>query len=298
MIDELKQIAIFAKTVEHGSFRAAGQALRLSPSVVSHHVAQLEKQLGTPLLYRSTRKLSLTSDGKKLLTAANAMLEAAELGFKNISREGNNLSGSLRLTVPALMTHTDLLRRIAFFSNSHSEVKVSIDSSDHRQDIIAEGFDVAIVPGPLKNSSLLTEKLYHIRRKLVTSPAYAKSQKKPESPADLTTWRWLEQCPVIHQRTEFSSARQKVSISKRRVQISVNSSHALLELVIAGGGLAVLPGFIVEPHLHEGHLQVVLEDWEIEPIELYACWAPNATSNGTAERFIQFLSDNIAVTDM
>ena len=87
MIDELRQIAIFAKTIEHGSFRATAQALRLSPSVVSHHVAQLEQRLGTALLYRTTRKLSLTPDGERLLHAAQAMIEAAEAGIQDITNK-------------------------------------------------------------------------------------------------------------------------------------------------------------------------------------------------------------------
>jgi len=74
MLDELRQIAIFAKTVDHGSFRAAAKALQLSPSVVSHHVGQLEESLGTALLYRSTRKLSLTPDGERLLESAHDMI--------------------------------------------------------------------------------------------------------------------------------------------------------------------------------------------------------------------------------
>ena len=81
MLDHLRQIAIFAKTVELGSFRNAAEALHLSPSVVSHHISKLEEELGVALLYRSTRKLSLTSDGKKLLVSAQSMIDSAETFF-------------------------------------------------------------------------------------------------------------------------------------------------------------------------------------------------------------------------
>lgn len=291
MIDELRQIAIFAKTVEHGSFRAAGQALRLSPSVISHHVGQLEQHLGTPLLYRSTRKLSLTSDGRKLLVAANVMLEAAESGLRTISREGEKLSGSLRVTLPALLTYSGLLSNIAEFSNSHTEVQVSVDSSDDYHDIIADGYDVAITHGPVKNSSLNVEKLFQLDRLLVLSPEYAQKQLPPVSPADLVDWHWLEVNPVNHNRIQFQNGRKRVSVSKRRTQISVNNTNALLQLVVSGAGLAVLPRFLVEPHLKTGRLQCVLEEWEIESLEIFAVWPVNATTNGTVKSFVKYLCE-------
>ena len=78
MIDRLRQMAIFAKTINHGSFRGAARELKLSPSVVSHHISQLEEHLGVALIYRSTRKLTLTKEGQRLLTATRNMLEAVE----------------------------------------------------------------------------------------------------------------------------------------------------------------------------------------------------------------------------
>ncbi|MGI9502636.1 MAG: LysR family transcriptional regulator, partial [Geminicoccaceae bacterium] len=78
MIDRLRQMAIFAKTIDHGSFRGAARELRLSPSVVSHHISQLEEHLGVALIYRSTRKLTLTREGERLLAATRKMLEAVE----------------------------------------------------------------------------------------------------------------------------------------------------------------------------------------------------------------------------
>ena len=84
MLDELRQIAIFAKTVDHGSFRGAAQALRLSPSVVSHHIAQLEEKLGVALIYRSTRRLALTREGEQFLKSAHAMVKAVETGLSGL----------------------------------------------------------------------------------------------------------------------------------------------------------------------------------------------------------------------
>ena len=84
MLDQLRQVAIFAKTIDHGSFRGAARELKLSPSVVSHHISQLEEHLGVALLYRSTRKLALTREGEQLLASTHPMLEVVEGAFSEI----------------------------------------------------------------------------------------------------------------------------------------------------------------------------------------------------------------------
>jgi len=165
MLDELRQIAIFAKTVDHGSFRAAAQALRLSPSVVSHHVGQLEKNLGTALLYRSTRKLSLTPDGERLLEAAHNMINAAETGLQLISQQSNEHSGVLRVTVPALFTQSFLTEQLAEFTLEYPKVHLTLDFSEFRRDLIADGFDLAIRAGDMKDSSLKSQLLFSAGQK-------------------------------------------------------------------------------------------------------------------------------------
>jgi DNA-binding transcriptional LysR family regulator len=118
MLDQLRPLAVFAKTVETGSFRAAASALELSPSVVSHHIAQLETRLGVALLYRSTRRLALTRVGERLFQSARVMLEAAETGLDSVSRQSRQPVGELRITAPAVLppaswsTTSPRLRRI------------------------------------------------------------------------------------------------------------------------------------------------------------------------------------------
>src|SRR5436190_9084038 len=110
MIEALKSLAVFAKTVECGSFRAAARHLDLSPSVVSYHVSSLERRLALPLLYRSTRHLALTPDGEQLYTHARAMLEVAERGLDAAAGHASRPRGKLRITAPALLAETRFCR--------------------------------------------------------------------------------------------------------------------------------------------------------------------------------------------
>src|SRR5580700_8826000 len=169
MIDELRALAIFAKVVEAGSFRSAANTLKLSPSVVSHHVAQLEERLGVALLYRSTRQLSLTFEGEKLFASAKSMISAAENGLNSIKHQTSEPSGKLNLTVPAFLTRSALVRDIAAFAKAFPKIALSISFTDVQQDVIREGIDLAIRVGELKDSALKSKRLYDMKRKLVVS---------------------------------------------------------------------------------------------------------------------------------
>jgi len=292
MMDQLRQIAIFAKTVDHGSFRAAAKALRLSPSVVSHHVTQLEQKLGTALMYRSTRKLSLTPDGERLLAAARIMIDAAETGLRDVSNQTEQPSGFIRVTVPAALSQSKLLDRIASFVTGFPNVRLSLDFSDDRRELISDGFDIAIRMGALADSSLMARKLFDVRRRLVAATAYCESRPKPKTPKDLSDWDWIELAPVGHKKHEFRNGTKRVVMSKFESRISVNDAHALYRLTCQEAGLAIIPDFLTESDITAGTLQSVLPKWAVAPVGVYAVWPANAPRDGLVKNFVEFLADD------
>jgi len=147
MLDRLRAMAVFAKTVETGSFRGAARALGLSPSVVSHHVTQLEASLDVALLYRTTRRLTLTDDGKKLFAAAREMVAAAERGLGEMPVEGLDPSGHLSIAIPAALIAETLYEDLAAFAQAFPRIALTLHSSDAQVDIIREGIDVALRAG-------------------------------------------------------------------------------------------------------------------------------------------------------
>ena len=290
MLDQLRQIAIFAKTVDHGSFRAAAKALRLSPSVVSHHVTQLEQTLGTALIYRSTRKLALTPDGEKLLSAAHAMMTAAEDGLQAVSSETQSPSGLLRITLPAVLAQSGLVDRMAAYSVAFPNVRLSLDFADVRRELIGDGFDIAIRMGWLEDSALMARKLFDVQRRLVASAGYCEARPEPASPADLTEWDWLELAPVWHKKPEFRNGSQRVVIARPDSRISVNDAQALHRLTRHGAGLAIIPDFLIEEDVKTGKLNVVLPDWTVAPVGTYAVWPSNAPREGLVKHFVDYLA--------
>ncbi len=291
MLDHLRQIAIFAKAVDHGSFRAAARALDISPSVVSHHISQLEERLGVALLYRSTRKLAVTDDGKRLLEEAHVMLAAAEAGLNAIANRGSALSGVLNVTVPAVLAQSAFIDRIAAFAEAHPRVDLTLDFSDLRRDVIGGGVDVAIRMGWLKDSALKARKLGEVSRLLVGGAAYVAAQPTPEGPEDLRDWRWLEFAPVRKKPAFLTLGEKRVQV-RTSANISVNDAHAMHRLSRVGAGLSILPKFLVAEDLASGAMIHVLPDWRAASVGVYAVWPPNAPKAGLTAAFVAAVSED------
>lgn len=294
MLDQLRPMAVFATTVETGSFRAAAKALKLSPSVVSHHVGQLEGRLGVALLYRSTRSLSLTPDGEKLFGAARAMLEAAEAGLDAISGQSSQPVGELRLTAPAVLSAGILVDDIAAFSERFPKIQLSLNFTDLRRNLIGDGIDVAIRMGWLEDSALKSKKLFEIRRKLCVAPSYIAKRAPPRRPADLADWDWLQLKSVRPEMTLTSKrgASHRIAFVPKLI---VDDAIALYRLSRAGLGLAMTPEFLAADDIAQGRMVELLPAWHLEPLRIYAVWPPNAPRDSLTARFVAFLEERARI---
>ncbi len=288
MIDELRALAIFAKTVETGSFRAAAKELKLSPSVISHHVSQLEERLGVTLLYRSTRHLSLTQEGENLFTAAKAMMVAAESGLNTITHQSSEPLGKLNITVPAVLTRSSLVKNIAAFAQTYPKITLSISFTDVQQDLIREGIDLAIRIGDLKDSTLKAKRLFDMKRKLIVAPNYLANRKPAHKPQDLIDWDWIG----LKMRPNYKKLINKTGKTFQinfQPKIIVDSVDAVCQLAVTGLGLATPPAFLVEEDIRHGRLVDPLPAWGIDSLAVYAVWPPNACKESLTFRLIEFL---------
>lgn len=292
MIDRLRQMAIFAKTIDHGSFRGAARELHLSPSVVSHHVSQLEEHLGVALIYRSTRKLALTREGEKLLTTTRNMLEAVEGELEELSASVGAPSGELRITVPSVLTQSDLTEKLAAFSLKYPQIRLILDFSDTRRDLIDDGFDIAIRMGPNAKNSATSRKLFQVDRRLVASSDYLADRPMVKNPKSLGDWTWLALTPVQNAPIVFHGKGGRKSSIKPPAHIFANDAQALYRLARAGAGLAIVPDFLAAGDVAAGSMRFVLPDWTIKPIEVFAEWPANAPKHGLVHLALGALNAN------
>lgn len=290
MIDQLRQMAIFSKTIDHGSFRGAAKELNLSPSVVSHHISQLEEHLGVALIYRSTRKLSLTRDGERLLEATRKMLSAVEGELQNLSESADIPSGELRMTVPSVLAQSDIPERIARFCDTYPRIKLQIDFSDTRRELIEDGYDFAIRMGPKSGVSATTRTLFKVKRTLVASVVYMSTRQTPANPTELVNLDWISLAPVQNVPLTFKRPDEKPVTINTNSQISTNDATALYHLAKAGAGLAVVPEYLIEDDVRNGNVVQILPDWQLPSIDVFAVWPANAPKHGLIHRALNMLS--------
>ncbi|KLN59593.1 transcriptional regulator [Kiloniella spongiae] len=288
MIDELRAMAVFAKTVEVGSFRAASRELALSPSVVSHHVSQLEDKLGVALLYRSTRRLSLTDDGEKLFGYAKEMLALAENGFDAIAQRASEPMGKLNITLPAGFIHGPIVDDLASFAQIFPKINLSVSFSDHQQDIIRDGIDLAIRVGTIEDSTLKSKKLTDLRRKLVVSPDYYKKHPEPRKIQDLQGWDFIGLTMRPNNKLLTNESGKSVRLTYEP-QIVLDSIHAVIQLARAGAGVITPPDFLVADDIEQGRMLELFPEWTVESLPVYVIWPPNAPREGLTHRFIDYL---------
>lgn len=298
MIDRLRQMAIFAKTIDHGSFRGAARELRLSPSVISHHISQLEEHLGVALIYRSTRKLALTQEGERLLAATHKMLEAVEGELSDLSGSADEPSGELRLTVPSVLSQSNVMDRIAAFGAAYPRIRLSLDFSDIRRDLIEDGYDFAIRLGSNSKNSATARKLFDVKRILVASSDYSASQLVPRDPNDLENWAWLALTPAQKGVLNFRKRGDQNMTIKPNARISTNDAQALYRLARAGSGLAIVPEFLTTEDITKGIVKHVLPEWEVPSIHAYAVWPANAPKHGLIHLALNALSKHPPAEDM
>lgn len=280
MIDRLRQMAIFAKTIDHGSFRGAARELNLSPSVVSHHISQLEEHLGVALLYRSTRKLTLTGEGQRLLTATRNMLDAVEDELQDLSATAGEPSGALRITLPSVLSSSPITDKIAAISLAYPRITLTVDFSDTRRSLIDDRFDLAIRMGPESRNSVTSRTLFEVRRVLVASKEYLAKRTIGNGPSTLTDWEWLALAPVQNIPLSFRHQSGETMKIKPTPHMFTNDAQALHRLAKAGAGLAIVPEFLVAPDIESGVMDYVLPNWELRPISVYAEWPANAPKHG------------------
>ncbi|HAT86429.1 LysR family transcriptional regulator [Cohaesibacter gelatinilyticus] len=292
MIDELRALAIFAETVRQGSFRGAARKLDLAPSSVSYNIAELEKRLGTALLYRSTRKLSLTADGEALLQYALRMIAEAEKGLSNLQQSDGALKGALCVTATSVLMHAPINCILGEFAKVHSGLTLSVNYSDHRSDLLSDGVDVAFRAGKMEDSSLKSRKIGEIKRKLVCSPDYLAGREPPKSLDDLKDWAWIQLEMMPPKRPFLAMDGKRIEVSYDPV-LTVNSVQAMTQFCLQGLGLSTPPDFLADEALVRGDLIELLPDYQTEPMPLYMVWPDVGVNLRATRALIDFVVERL-----
>jgi DNA-binding transcriptional LysR family regulator len=265
---KLDGIAVFVAVAEAGSISAAARRLRLSKSVVSERLAELERSLGARLLQRTTRKLSLTEDGAAFRERAARILHEVEAAAADLAERRGTLAGPLRLSAPVTFGRLHLGPALYPFLAAHPRIALTLELDDRRVDAAADGFDAVVRHGVLGDSRLVAWALAPSRRVLVGAPAYLERRGMPASLAELEAHDGLFYANRGVADWRFRQEGGAVQV-RAGVRLSVNNGDMLCDAAEAGLGLALLPLFVVGPALRQGRLVRIAVGAEPEPEQIY-----------------------------
>lgn len=267
---KLDGIAAFVATADAGSISEASRRLGLAKSVVGERLAELERGLGTTLIQRSTRRLSLTNSGQTLLPRAQRILrEVAEASAELAARTGR-LAGPLRLSAPVSFGVLHLGPALARFLVDHPEIEVSLELDDSFVDAAAGGFDAVLRHGAVGDNRLIARRLATSRRLLVASRAYLDRCGCPATPAELERHKG-----VLYANREGDwrfVAPEGWSVIRPRACLRVNNGLVMRDAAVAGLGIALLPTFFVHEALRAGTLVEIDIGVEAEGAELFLAY--------------------------
>ncbi|MBM1220288.1 LysR family transcriptional regulator [Ponticoccus sp. SC2-23] len=293
MIDQLRTMAIFQAVAETGSFRGAAGRLGLSPSVISHHVSSLEADLGLPLLYRSTRRISLTDAGRELLEASQKMSAAATEGLIAIQKRRNQPEGTLTITTNTASGHWPYSQFYASFSKAYPKVRLSMHISDTAVPLEGSEFDVAIRGriDDLDDSSYRARKLTEIEICLFAHPDYVRSRPPLRTIDDLGDWDLIRS-----NRGSWMTGATQIDGTAPKTEprtLMICDNYAMARAFVDEGlGFMAETRPLVERDFREGRLVELLPHLKFRPITVHAVYPANAPKDGLARLFVDHLTKN------
>lgn len=291
-MDIATQMIMFAAVVENGGFSAAARDLGVTPSAVSRQIGQLEDRLGTRLLNRSTRRISLTEVGRAFYTRCSEVSQNVQEAESLVLNMVDHPQGTLKVAATVAFAKAQLLPLLPRFLDVNPDLKVLLDATDRPIDLVEEQVDVAIrFTEQIDDASVVSRKLATNRRVYVAAPDYVAKHGAPATPDDLAGHNCLRISTVEAWNTwTFESGADSWRLPIKG-NFEANSADAIYYAVLAGVGVARLSTYLVNDALAEGRLIRVLPDYADESSDILAIYSNRRNLSPNVRAFIDFFAE-------
>jgi len=294
-MDRLAAMEAFVLVVDTGSFSAAARRLKVGQPAVSKLVAQLEERLGVKLLVRTTRGPTATEAGLNYYERARRSIEEADEAESAARGAGSDLTGRLRICGAVTFARIHLLPRLPEFLARHPELEMEVVLDDRNIDLVQEGIDVALRMGQLSDSSLTARRIVSGRHVVVGTPAYFERTGRPTAPGDLAA----HQAVIYDQEAggqdwTFRRGDAEIAVTLKG-RLRVSAAEGVRAAVLAHAGIAVASEWMFSPEIADRTVQIVLQDWELPRIDLWAVFPAGRTATTKARTFTQFVQEVMRV---
>ncbi|MBV7538518.1 LysR family transcriptional regulator [Duganella sp. sic0402] len=299
-MDRFAELKAFCLVASKGGFSAAARQLGVATSSVTRLVDALEQRIGAPLLNRSTRSITLTDSGRSYFEHATHILAALDEADDAAAGRDAEPAGVLRVAAPVALAVRHIAPLLPELHRRHPRLELDLRLNDALTNMVDEAIDVAIrIGNPERHPGLIARKLAGHQRHIVASPDYLAQHGAPPTPDALARHNCLlfsygDKRAVWHLRNGEQAAEIEVSGS-----LQVNNGEILRQAALDGLGLALLPGWLVQPDLDAGRLLPVLADYQANPGEMevgiYAVYPANRRGASKIRVFTDLLAESLSV---
>ncbi|VAW54670.1 Transcriptional regulator, LysR family [hydrothermal vent metagenome] len=290
----LDGVAVFVGVINAGSFTAAAQALGHSTSYVSKEITRLEKRLGSRLLNRTTRTISLTDAGRAYFERCNQIIIDAENAERSINQLQDTPRGLLRVNAPLSIGSIYLLDYFPEFMSLFPEINLEIEFNDRMIDVVAEAYDVVIRAGEIKNSNLIARKLFMSKSVVVASPAYLEKNGYPKETYELEQHSCLAYSLIPNPTAWHFIKNGKHTTVNFKPRVLTNNAELEIALMVKGVGIGRVPLFCCEKEIARSELEIILSDYEQPEIGVYAVFPHRQYLTAKVRVFVDFLVDKFS----
>jgi DNA-binding transcriptional LysR family regulator len=289
-MDLIGSLRVFARIAELGSFSAVARELQASHSAVTRQVGNLEAHLGARLFQRTTRGLTLTEDGRELLTYARQMLELAESMESGLGRQRESPQGLVRMGI--LGAGEYFVPRIPKLFERYPGLSLELVIHDHPPDMIEERLDLAIHRGPIANTSMVARALRIVHFITVAAPSYLERRGEPQVPADLEKHDCILHSEIDRAGWQFNGpdGPYRIRVPSR---LAANNFAAIYLAALNGQGIAVLPDFRVFDDIRSGRLRRLLAGHEAPGDQVYIVYPSRRHLASRTRAVIDFLLEQV-----
>jgi DNA-binding transcriptional LysR family regulator len=290
----LERVRTFVRVAERGSLSAVSRELEIGQSTVTRHLRELEQALGVPLLSRTTRRVTLTEEGRRYYARSVQILRLVEQASDEARGTRGTPAGTIRVSCTAALGVLHVSRLIFDFQDRYPDIGVDLSLTDERIDLVREGVDVAIRLGPLTDSSMKLRSLGHSQRLLVAAPSYLAARGTPALPQDLAGHEGIRMSNVAGSDTltllSPGGEPHEVPFGGR---LRVDYGLAAREAFAAGRGIAPAHRWLVDDFLAAGRLAAILPDYSLPPVSLSMLIVPERAGITRVRLLVEFLAEQM-----
>jgi DNA-binding transcriptional LysR family regulator len=284
-------MAIFVALINHGSFTKAALASGHSTSYISKQMNKLEERLGVRLLNRTTRTLSLTTEGQMFYSQCQQLVDDAIEVQQALSGHQHEPTGTLKVSCPVSLGMSMLQPIIAEFMSTYPKVKLELELNDRKVDLVAEGFDLAIrASRKQQDSSLISRCIMRSKAVVIVSPKYVDKYGMPKTPLELPLHKTISYSNISQPDIwEFIGLDGDTFSVKVDSHVLTNSAEMEIALCIAGQGITQMPSFNLHGEIEDGRLIELFKDYNKHQIEVHVVYPSRKHMSAKVRHFIDFI---------